>query len=609
MRSESGNNYPEKASNLTCSVYRPANGPGRQILARFLKLVGVAAFILAAGATIWLWQQRRDVQPRDTSPIVATLRTEPESFNRLVTASAAVDVITNLIHAPLVKLDRQTGTLMPWLVERWESVEEAGAAANARPEGPAYLLHLRPNVRFSDGTPFTSADVLFTFRAVYDPRVNSAIASGAQVDGQPLIVTAENDTTVRVQFPAPYGPGLAMLEAIPMLPRHRLEQALAEGRFAEAYAASAPPATIIGLGPFIVHEVRAGESVTFARNPHYFRSDDEGVLPRAERIVVRIVPDQSAEMVQLESGAADLVTSGLRAEDLAAFRALEEKGRVRLHRVGVSLDPNALWFNLKPGAPPSNDRPWLQRKELRQAISRAVDRKRMIDTVFLGEAEPVITPVTPGHGPWHAPDVGPPAHDPAEAARLLSSIGLEDRNGDGVREDGAGRPARIAILTQRGHTSRERMSAIVQEDLRKAGIGVDIVALDPGALIARIGSGDYDAVVFGLQSSAADPAVNLDFWLPGGAFHFWNPAQTTPANEWEARLASLIGRVVRSGDQQERYRAFHEVQRLFADELPAIYFAAPRVVFATSARLDGVKPAVMLPHILWMPETLSIRKR
>jgi ABC-type transport system substrate-binding protein len=67
-------------------------------------------------------------------------------------------------------------------------------------------------------------------------------------------------------------------------------------------------------------------------------------------------------------------------------------------------------------------------------------------------------------------------------------------------------------------------------------------------------------------------------------------------------------RVVRSTDDQERYRAFHEVQRLFARELPAIYFAAPRVVFATSARLDGVRPAVLLPHVLWMPDTLRTRR-
>jgi peptide/nickel transport system substrate-binding protein len=358
-----------------------------------------------------------------------------------------------------------------------------------------------------------------------------------------------------------------------------------------------------------VQEVRAGESIVFARNPHYFRQDADGALPRADAIVVRIVPDQSAEMVQLESGAADFGTSGLRAEDIAAFRSLERQGRMRLHDVGVALDPNALWFNLKPGASASAARPWLQRRELRQAISRAVSRQRIIDTVFLGAADAVVTPVTPGHGGWHAPGVVPHAHDPADAARLLDAAGLRDRDGDGMREDEGRREARFTLLTQRGHTVRERMASIIQEDLRKAGIAVDVVPLEVGSLIARIGSGDYDAVLFGLQASAVDPALNLDFWMPGGVFHFWHPAQATPANDWESRIASLMERVARAADQDERRRHFHEVQRLFAEELPAIYFAAPRVILATSARLDGVAPSVLQPHVLWQPDHLQIVKR
>lgn len=565
-------------------------------MAKSLKLLAAVALVAIVGFALWQMQARRNVQSREAAPIVATLRTEPESFNRLVSATAAVDVITNLIHAPLIKIDRQTGLVMPWLAERWDALSPT-----------SFRLHLARDVRFSDGAPFTSADVAFTFRALYDARVNSAAASVLRINGQPLAITAEDAHTVRIDFPAPYGPGLAILDFLPMLPRHRLEEALAAGRFAEAWAASAPPDTIVGLGPFIVREARAGESITFARNPHYFRRDQ---LPReglAETLVVRVVPDQSAEMVQLESGAADLVTSGLRAEDIAAFRALEQQGRVRLHDVGAALDPNALWFNLKPGAPVSLDRPWLQRTELRQAISRAVSRQRIVDTVFLGAGEAVITPVTTGHGTWHATDVVPPPHDPEEAARLLASIGLEDRNGDGVREDANGRDARIALLTQRGHTTRERTASIVQEDLRRIGLAVDVVPLETGALIARIGSGDYDAVLFGLQTSSVDPAVNPDFWLPSGPFHLWNPAQPAPATEWEARLASLMDTVAHSADQQERRRAFHDVQRLFAAELPAIYFAVPRVVAATSARLTGVKPAVLLPHVLWMPEALGTK--
>ena len=220
----------------------------------------------------------------------------------------------------------------------------------------------------------------------------------------------------------------------------------------------------------------------------------------------------------------------------------------------------------------------------------------------------MITPVTPGHGAWHAADVVAPAQDLAEAGRLLDAIDLVDRNGDGIREDAGGREARIALLTQRGNTIRERTAAIIQDDLRRIGIAVDVVPLEAGALIGKIGSGDYDAVLFGLQASSADPAVNLDYWLPSGPFHLWNPAQPAPATPWEARLASLMDPVAHSADQQERVRAFHEVQRLFAAELPAIHFAAPRVVVATSARLTGVKPASLIPHILWNPEALGIAR-
>lgn len=565
-------------------------------MAKFLKLIAGAALIAAIAYGCWTWLARRNVQDREATPIVATLRTEPENFNRLVSASSAVDVITFIIHAPLVKIDRQTGQILPWLAERWDTLSTT-----------SYRLHLTRGVRFSDGQPFTADDVMFTFAALYDTRVNSALATGLRIDGKPLTVTAEDAHTVKIDFPSEYGPGLAMLEVLPMLPKHRLEQPFRSGQLANAWAASAPPDTIVGLGPFAVREVRAGESVTFARNPHYFRRSQ---LPAgiADVLVIRVVPNQSAEMVQLESGAADLVTSGLRAEDIATFRSLEQQGRIRLHDTGVALDPNALWFNLKAGAPPSIERPWLQRVELRQAISRGVSRQRIIDTVFLGAAEPVLTPVTPGHGAWYAQDVKPPAHDPAEAARLLSLLGLEDRNGDGIREDADGKQARIAILTQRGNTIRERSAAIIQEDLRRIGLAVDIVPLEPGALIARIGSGDYDAVYFGLQASSPDPALLLDYWMPSGAFHLWNPAQPAPATEWEAKLASLMDRVARSPSQDERIRAFHDVQRLFATELPAIHFAAPRTLVATSARLTGIRPAAFLPHVLWMPEALGVTR-
>ena len=98
-----------------------------------------------------------------------------------------------------------------------------------------------------------------------------------------------------------------------------------------------------------------------------------------------------------------------------------------------------MWFNLGPSAPAAKDRPWLQREELRRAISHAVDRRAFIDTVFLGEAVPLFGPITPGHGDWFVPDLPKTEYDPARVASLLQSIGLQDRNRDGLLEDARGK--------------------------------------------------------------------------------------------------------------------------------------------------------------------------
>ena len=537
-------------------------------------------------------------RPSESATLVATVRSEPRSFNRLVARDRTSHVVSVLTQGRLIRVNFANHEVEPALAERW----------TVSGDGLEYRLELRRGVRFSDGAPFTSADVVFSFSALYDERVASPLAEAVKVNGVPLAIEASGDHGVVVRFPAPFGPGLRILDVVPILPRHMLEGALREGRLRNTWGPATDPADIAGLGPFVLQDYRQGEQLRFARNPYYWRRGPAGeVLPRLDRLVLTVVPDQNAEVLRLESGQADLMSAEVRPDDLAGLRRSAQAGRLVIYDLGVGLDADFLWFNLAPGfAKAHPDRGWLQQRELREAVSAAVDRRAFADTVYLGAGVPVFGPVTPGNRVWHDGSLPATPHDPTRARRLLASLGLRDGDGDGQLESRDGRPARFSLLTTKGNSLRERAAQFLQEELRKVGLGVDVVTLELPAVIDRVTRGEYDGAYFGLNASDTDPASNLDFWLSSGAFHAWNPNQRAPATDWEHQIDDLMQRQVTALSLAERRKLFSDVQRVFAEHLPTIYFVAPRVFVATSSRVGSVRPALLQPTVLWNADLLTI---
>jgi peptide/nickel transport system substrate-binding protein len=530
--------------------------------------------------------------------LVASVRSEPASYNRYAPAgvSAATDFLTHLTQARLVRVNRATDELEPMLAEKW----------SVSPDGLTYTLALRPGVTFSDGVPFTSSDVIFSLRAVYDPRVGSTLREPLLVRGKPLEATAPDPATVVIRFPEPFAPGLRLLDNMPILPRHKLEAALEAGTFAEEWTPAKPLTDVAGLGPFVLTEHVSGQRLVFQRNPRYFRHDAAGVqLPYLDSLTLAIVADQSAEALRLQAGEIDLMANGdIRPQDYAGFKGLADKGALRLIDAGVGLDPDFLWFNLTPARQASPRAPWLFQREFRQAMSYAVDRQAIVNAVYLGAAVPIFGPVSPGNLRWHSAAAPRYAFDQAKARQLLAAAGLADRNGDGILDDRRGTPVRFSVLTQAGHV-RGRAAEVIQAQLRQVGIGVDLVTLDPGGIFQRWQKGDYDAIYFGLQASSTDPALNLDFWLSSGSGHFWNPSQASPSPAWEKRIDDLMHEQASTADLAARQRAFAEVQRIMGEELPAIYFVAPEVTIATSMRVRNATPAPQAPQLLWSADTLA----
>ena len=246
---------------------------------------------------------------------------------------------------------------------------------------------------------------------------------------------------------------------------------------------------------------------------------------------------------------------------------------------------------------------WLLTAAFRQALSHAVDREAYANTVFLGAAVPVHGPVTPGNKEWFWPDLPRYRFDQAKARELLAGLGLTNRDADPWLEDAAGTEARFTLLAFR---SLDRGAHVLKEHIEAVGVAVDVVTLETGALIERMLAGNFETIFFNYVSSDTDPAMQRDFWLSSGSGHIWNISQPTPATPWEAQIDDLITRQAASIDQAERVRLFREVQRVFSEHLPALYFAAPRVYLAVSTRVRNATPGVSRPQLMWSADTLAV---
>jgi peptide/nickel transport system substrate-binding protein len=505
-----------------------------------------------------------------------------------------------LTNARLVRVNRATDQAEPWLAESW----------TRSADGLTYTLKLRPGVFFSDGAPFTADDVLFSFRALYDPRVASDLATAMLPGGRRLEVSAPDASTVVVRMTVPFGPGLRLLDNLPILPRHKLAAALEDGTMAQAWNAATPPADLVGLGPFTLARYEPGQRLVFARNPKYWRKAPDGTaLPYLDEITLEIVPDQSTELVRLQAGQSDMMLQALRSEDLAALRPQIDAGTVSLVELGVSTDPDVFFLNLREKAWAKDPRKdWITRRELRQAISHAVDREAFAEGVFLGAAVPIWGPVTPGNAEWFSANVPRYPHSIEQAKSLLASIGLTNRDGDEWLEDAHGNEARFSVLTFRGNQVMEREAAFVRDALRQVGVALDVVPLEQNALVDRMLKGTFESIYFGYNATDLDPAINLDYWLSSGGAHLWNMAQATPATPWEKEIDELMARQAATTDQAERRRLFAEVQRVFGEQVPGLYFAAPRLYMGVSARTTNLSPTVLRPQLLWAADSIAVRK-
>jgi peptide/nickel transport system substrate-binding protein len=540
--------------------------------------------------------------------LVLAITEDPSSFNRLFASGLPTVAITERLSADLVHINRSTLQLEPSLATRWE----------ADKTGRGYTVHLRRGVRFSDGSPFTADDVLFTFRVLTDRRIANTMAGQMEIDGAFPSISQIDDFTLKMVFQRPIGMGLRMLDSIPILPKRRLSVAYQEGRLETACGTAVNPADIVGLGPFRLKKYERGIRIVLERNPYYWKKDSIGQrLPYLDFLTFLIIRDMSAEALRFRQGELDVLsTPSLNPENYASLRGTQTNFTLRDLGAGLAMD--YLWFNLNRGVN-GRGKPYVdpekiaifEKPEFRRAVSHALNRPGIARSVFLGLGSPQYGIVSSGNREWYYPGIPKTEYDPGRARTLLAQIGLRDNDHDGILEFGPKRrPLELNLLTSRASISRERTAQVIRSNLLEVGIGISVQLLLQNEIASRfLDSYDYEAVLFGFAPTDVAPDLQTNLWYSSGSTHFWHPNQKKPSFPWESTVDSLISKLVTSMDPGIRKASFDRAQSIWSEQMPAVATIAPNILVGWSNRLGNLRPSILPPHLIWNAEEITKRTK
>ena len=504
------------------------------------------------------------------------LRSEPKTFDPLKVEDDASMAIRYLTGGVLIRMNRQTQALEPGLAQSWK----------VWPDGRKIEFKLRTGVRFSDGTPFSADDVAYTVQQLMDPALHSATGDAFRSGPGHVEIKIVSPADIVVTFPAPVAGLDRQFDQVAIISAHSLKKEAAV------------------LGPFMVADYKAGSTVLLKRNPNYWKSDEHGrKLPYLDSIRLDIQPNRDIEMLRFKRNEIDLIN----AIDSEYFDKLAATSPQLVHDAGPSLDTEQVWFNEVAKSPlPAYKKAWFRSAAFRRAISEAINRQDLARVVFRGHAQPAVGPVSPANKFWFNSKLNPEAYSPDAALKALQGEGFRFENG--VLKDKDGNDVVFSIITNSGNKYRERMAAMIQEDLQKIGIHANVVTLDFPSLIERITqSFDYEAILLGLTNVDLDPNGVMNVWLSSSENHQWNPSEKAPETAWEAEIDKLMRAQASSADAKKRKESFDRVQEIAMEQQPFIFLVTRNALSAVSASVQGAAPVILVPQTYWNAERLSVK--
>ena len=506
------------------------------------------------------------------------LRAEPKTFDPLKVEDDASVSIRYLTGGVLVRMNRQTQALEPELAQSWRVSKDSRQIT----------FKLRSGISFSDGTPFSAEDVAYTVQQLMDPALHSPTGDSFRSGPGNVETRIISANQISITFPAPVAGLDRLFDQVAILSAHSAKKEMAV------------------LGPFVVADYKPGTTVLLKRNPNYWKADAQGrKLPYLDSIQLDIQPNRDVEMLRFKRGEVDLINS----LDSEYFDKLASTSPQLVHDSGPSLDSEQMWFNEVAKAPiPAYKKSWFRSAAFRRAISQAINREDLSRVVFRGHAQPAAGPVSPANKFWFNSRLKAATYAPDAALKALQTEGFRLENG--ALKDREGNEVMISIITNAGNKYRERMAVLIQEDLQKIGIHVNVVTLDFPSLIERMTQTfDYEAILLGLTNVGPDPNEQMNVWLSSSENHQWNPQQKTPDTAWEAEIDRLMRAQASGADAKKRKESFDRVQEIAVEQAPFIYLVNKNALSALSSSVQGASPVILHPQTFWNAERLTVTSK
>jgi peptide/nickel transport system substrate-binding protein len=469
-------------------------------------------------------------------------------LNPILSSDSASNDINGLVYNGLVKYDKNI-RLVGELAESW-TISQGGLIIT---------FHLRKNVKWHDGEPFTSKDVLFTYQKLRDPKTRTPFISDFELIES---VTAPDLWTVRVVYKKLFSPGLESW-GIGMIPEHIYK----EGDI-NTHPANRKP---IGTGMYKFKEWKTAQYLVLEANPDYF----EG-RPYLDRYIYRIIPDQSVQFLEMRNQTIDTLT--LTPDQFKAYDSIFEHH----HRFRYpAFQYVYMGFNLK--------NPLFKDVRIRRALAYAIDRTTLVNGLQLGLGQPITGPF-PITAWAYNPNVPQLPYNPQKALALLIEAGWQPDNDGTLRKDG--KPFSFTLISNQGNKMRELAAQVIQQQLNQIGIDVKIRILEWSTFIHQyVDKRNFDAVILG-WNLARDPD-NYVMWHSSqqkeGQYNF--VGYSNP------QVDRLLDEGRETFDQKKRQAIYWKIHAQIAADLPYIFLYSPDSLLAIHKRFQG--PEVAPAGIGW----------